>query len=73
MSCPNRCSNDFKVKNIPDQIECVVSNKIKSNDGLPVTNLPEGLSTVSDNTHLKAIDGDGAVSGSKNVGIQTSV
>ena len=32
MSCPNRCSNDFKVKNFPDEIECVVSNKIKAND-----------------------------------------
>ena len=28
MSCPNRCSNDFKVKNIPDEIECVVAQKI---------------------------------------------
>ena len=32
MSCPNRCSNDFKVKNIPDELECVVAQKIKSNE-----------------------------------------
>ena len=29
MSCPNRCSNDFKVKNFPDEIECVVADTIK--------------------------------------------
>ena len=32
MSCPNRCSNDFKVKNFPDEIECVIANKMKTNE-----------------------------------------
>ena len=32
MSCPYRCSNDFKVKNIPDEIECVVADKIVTSD-----------------------------------------
>ena len=29
MSCPDRCSNNFKVKNFPDEIECVVADKVK--------------------------------------------
>ena len=32
MSCPYRCSNDFKVKNIPDEIECVVAQKIVTSE-----------------------------------------
>jgi hypothetical protein len=69
MSCPNRCSNDFKVKNFPDEIECVVANKIKSGKGLPVTNLPEGLSVESEiNGHLEVgPTASGEILGAKNV------
>ena len=30
-SCP-KCPDDFKVKNIPDEVECLVANKIKANE-----------------------------------------
>ena len=57
MSCPNRCLNDFKVKDVPDQIECVVTQKLVGctlevpGAGLifPTncnpTNLPRGITT----------------------------
>ena len=70
MSCPNRCSNDFKVKDIPDQIECVVANKIKSNGGFPVTNLPEGLAIDGEaNAYLEisSLGASGEITGVKNV------
>ena len=35
MSCPNRCSNDYKVKNFPDEIECVVAQKIGFSSVVP--------------------------------------
>ena len=44
MSCPDRCSNNFKIKNFPDEIECVVSDKIKTPEGLRATLLVNGLS-----------------------------
>ena len=35
MSCPNYCSNNFKIKNIPDEIECVVASKVATNSTDP--------------------------------------
>ena len=73
MSCPNRCSNDFKVKNFPHQIECVVAKKIVTNDyvvnGVPVTNLASGLSDeeVDGNFLIKSVFVPGEISNAKNV------
>ena len=52
MSCPNRCSNDFKIKNFPDQKECIVADKIVTNlnvsqEGFALLNLdPTTLSKL---------------------------
>ena len=35
MSCPYRCTNDFKIKNFPDEIECVVASKVATNSTDP--------------------------------------
>ena len=32
MSCCPTCPEDFKVKNIPDEVDCLISNKVKAND-----------------------------------------
>ena len=62
MSCPNRCSNDFKVKDVPDQIECVVTSKLVGFtffDGFSTncnpTNLPRGITTqdLSGNVYVQ--------------------
>ena len=71
MSCPNRCSNDYKVKNFPDQIECVVAKKIVTNDysnGVPVTNLASGLTEAGvTDKFIVNISSPGEVTNSKNV------
>ena len=46
MSCPNRCSNDFKVKNFPDEIECVVAQKISGNDVITIAD-PSSIEVIS--------------------------
>ena len=33
MSCCPTCPEDFKVKNIPDEVECLIAKKLDANDG----------------------------------------
>ena len=65
MSCPNRCSNDFKVKNFPDEIECVVADKIKTPQGLRATLLVNGLGTTGVDTSTQVVVLDGAADNSR--------
>ena len=62
MSCPNRCSNDFKVKNFPDEIECVVANKIKANDFVFTGPSNENIANEIIDSSSNLQDASGAVS-----------
>ena len=61
-SCP-KCPDDFKVKNIPDEVVCLVATKIGSNDG--ALNLNSEIDYVE---VVKQQDASGAVDGVINTG-----
>ena len=61
-SCP-KCPDDFKVKNIPNEIECLVATKSDANDG--ALNLNPEIDYVE---VVKQQDANGAVDGIINTG-----
>lgn len=66
MSCPS-CTNDFNVKNIPDEVECLVANKISVLDG--TLQLPTERSTLLDALKLVTVSGDIANVGGSDVSL----
>ena len=61
-SCP-KCPDDFKVKNIPSEVECLVAAKNNANDG--ALNLNPEIDYVE---VVKQQDASGAVDGIINTG-----